>query len=67
MKIKKKEDKKETINDGVINKIINQRYRFDNFVELNRAGICTYLMDAPHNQYYQVGHRRIYDLKIPIK
>jgi hypothetical protein len=24
-------------------------------------------MDAPHNQYYQVGHRRIYDLKIPIK
>ncbi|MDD3119781.1 MAG: chromosomal replication initiator protein DnaA [Candidatus Gracilibacteria bacterium] len=29
---KKKEDKKESINDGVIKKIINQRYRFDNFV-----------------------------------
>ena len=37
--------------------------RFDNFVELNRAGICTYLMDAPHNQRYNVGHKRIKNLK----
>lgn len=29
---KKKEDKKETINDWVIKKIINDRYRFDNFI-----------------------------------
>lgn len=32
---------------------------FHNFVELNRAGICTYLWDAPHNQRYNVGHKRI--------
>lgn len=36
--------------------------RFENFVELNNAGICTYLYDAPHNQRYNVGHKRIYKL-----
>lgn len=37
--------------------------RFDNFVELNNAGIFTYLMDAPHNQRYNVGFKRIKSLK----
>lgn len=37
--------------------------RFDNFVELNKAGICTYLFDAPHNHRYQVGYKRIKSLK----
>lgn len=37
--------------------------RFDNFVELNRSGICTYLFDAPHNQRYDVGFKRIKSLK----
>lgn len=37
--------------------------RFENFVELNNAGICTYLFDAPHNKRYDVGHKRIYSLK----
>jgi hypothetical protein len=41
--------------------------KYDNYKEITNAGIFCYLMDAPHNQYYQVGHRRIYDLKIPIK
>ncbi len=36
--------------------------RFENFVELNRAGICTYLFDAPHNQRYNVGYKRIKSL-----
>ena len=36
--------------------------RFDNFVDLNQAGICTYLYDAPHNQRYNVGHKRIKSL-----
>jgi hypothetical protein len=36
--------------------------RFENFVELNKAGVCTYLFDAPHNQRYNVGHKRIYKL-----
>lgn len=38
---------------------------YDNFVQLNNAGIFTYLYDAPHNHKYEVGHHRIkslYDL-----
>lgn len=37
--------------------------RFETFCELNKAGICTYLFDAPHNQRYSVGYRRIKSLK----
>lgn len=37
--------------------------RFENFVEINKAGVCCYLYDAPHNQRYDVGHKRIYSLK----
>lgn len=37
--------------------------RFDNFLELNRAGVFTKLMDAPHNQRYNVGHLRIKSLR----
>lgn len=37
--------------------------RFENFVELNNAGICTYLLDAPHNERYEVGYKRIKSLK----
>jgi hypothetical protein len=33
--------------------------RYENFVELNQNGICTFLMDAPHNQRYEVGFKRI--------
>lgn len=36
--------------------------RYENFVELNNAGICTYLFDAPHNKRYNVGYKRIYNL-----
>lgn len=36
---------------------------WNNFVAMNRAGICTYLMDAPHNQRYQIGFKRIKSLK----
>lgn len=32
---------------------------YKNFLEINRAGICCYLFDAPHNQRYNVGHKRI--------
>lgn len=38
--------------------------RFENFAEASRAGICSYLMDASHNQFYDVGYRRVKDLKI---
>jgi uncharacterized HAD superfamily protein len=36
--------------------------RFENFVELNNAGICCYLFDSPHNRRYDVGHKRIKSL-----
>lgn len=36
---------------------------YDNFVALNKAGICTYLYDAPHNYRYDVGYKRIKSLK----
>lgn len=32
---------------------------YDNFVELNNAGICCFLFDAPHNRRYNVGYKRI--------
>lgn len=41
--------------------------KYENYKEINSAGIFCYLMDAPNNQHYSVGHRRIYDLNIPIK
>lgn len=37
--------------------------RYENFEELNRAGICCYLMDALHNKRYDVGFKRIFSLK----
>lgn len=37
--------------------------KYDNFVELNKAGICCYLYDTPHNERYSVGHKRIKSLK----
>lgn len=37
--------------------------RYENFVELNRAGILCYLMDRPHNHRYNVGFKRINNLK----
>ena len=36
---------------------------FHNFKALNNAGICCFLMDAPHNQRYDVGYKRIKSLK----
>ncbi len=36
---------------------------FDNFVELNKAGITTYLYSAPWNQKHDVGHLRLKSLK----
>lgn len=36
---------------------------YNNFYELTKAGIFTYLFDAPYNQQYNVGHKRIKSLK----
>lgn len=35
--------------------------RYDNFIEINKAGICCLLMDMPHNRRYNVGYKRIYN------
>ncbi len=36
---------------------------FANFTELNNAGICTFLYDAPHNHRYEVGYKRLKDFE----
>ena len=36
---------------------------FENFVEMNNAGICTYLYSAPWNDKHDVGHLRLKALK----
>lgn len=37
---------------------------YDNFIELNNAGICTFLFDQPHNKRYEgIGYKRIHSLK----
>jgi hypothetical protein len=55
------ESKVDVARESGINIFVDDRY--ENFVELNNAGICTFLMDAPHNQRYDVGHKRIKHLK----
>lgn len=37
--------------------------KFSTFAELNKNGVCCYLFDAPWNQRYSVGYKRIYSLK----
>lgn len=34
---------------------------FETFVKMNKAGVCCFLMDAPHNRKYEVGYKRIKD------
>ena len=36
--------------------------RFENFAEINSAGVLCYLMDAEHNKRYDVGHKRLMSL-----
>ena len=36
---------------------------FHNFKALNQAGICCFLMNAKHNERYDVGYKRIFNLK----
>lgn len=55
------ESKVDTAKRSGIDIFVDDRY--ENFVELNNAGICTFLMDAPHNQRYDVGFKRIKNLK----
>lgn len=59
--VKVGESKVEAIKNSDVDIFVDDRY--DNFEELNRAGICCFLLDSPHNQRYDVGYRRIKSLK----
>jgi uncharacterized HAD superfamily protein len=53
--------KTETAKKTEIDLFVDDRYK--NFVDLNKAGICCFLMDAPYNRRYEVGFKRIHHLK----
>lgn len=53
--------KVETAKSAGIDIFVDDSYT--NFVELNKGGICTFLMDRPHNRKYDVGFKRIHSLK----
>lgn len=55
------ESKVEAVKEAGVDIFVDDSY--NNFVELNRLGICTYLMDARHNKKYDVGHKRLLSLK----
>ncbi len=55
------EDKVTVCKKHKVERYVDDKY--ENFVMLNKAGICTYLWDRPHNRKYDVGYRRITDLK----
>ena len=41
--------------------------KYETFKECLNSKIFCYLMDAPHNRHYDVGHHRIYNLDLKIK
>ncbi len=41
--------------------------KYSNFTEASESGVFCYLMDAPHNKHYNVGHKRIYNLNVKLK
>ena len=56
---------KEMVDNDKLDWFVDDKY--DNFLELNKAGVFTYLMDRPWNSRYEVGHRRLYNLKDLVK
>lgn len=36
--------------------------KYENFTDLNKAGICCFLYDASHNRKHNVGYKRIFNL-----
>jgi hypothetical protein len=51
------ETKSETAKKAGVEVFVDDNY--ENFQELNKAGIFTYLFDAPWNEHFNVGHMRI--------
>ena len=59
------ESKIETLKKLKVDIMIDDK--FQTFKECLNSGIFCYLMDAPHNRHYNVGHHRITDLNLKIK
>ena len=59
--VKPNTSKADVAKEAGVDIFVDDNYK--NFVELNKAGICTYLYDVPHNQRYDVGYKRIKSLK----
>lgn len=59
--ISQQESKVETAKKMEVDIFVDDRWQ--HFLELNKAGICTFLMDSPHNKKYNVGFKRIQSLK----
>lgn len=58
----KKSDKIQVIKDLDLDVFVDDSY--ETFCAISKAGVAAaYLMNHPHNQHYNVGVRRIYDLK----
>jgi 5'(3')-deoxyribonucleotidase len=55
------QSKVQALKDAGVDIFVDDRY--ENFMELNKAGILCYLFDQPHNRKYNVGHKRIKNLK----
>lgn len=53
-------DKAETLKSLGVDIFVDDS--FQQFQAMNRAGICTYLMDAPYNRRYDVGFKRLISL-----
>lgn len=52
------EDKVKAAKESGIDIFVDDR--FDNFLQLNKAGICCYLLSAPHNERFKnIGFKRI--------
>lgn len=56
--VKNREEKVQVAIDQKLNYFIDDNY--DTFLELNKAGVCCFLFDKPHNQRYNVGYKRLY-------
>lgn len=57
---KSREEKVAIAKEEKLDYFIDDNY--ETFVEMNKAGICCFLMDQAHNRKYNVGYKRIKDL-----
>ena len=57
--------KVELLKEHEVSILIDDKYQ--NFKEATESGIFCYLMDSPANRHYNVGHRRVFNLNLPLK